>query len=277
MYTINERYQLKLKLYKRLSHWVGPDPFGLNLFLNAHMDHRFSPLLRYELEQKHKQVFPRRRKINLDNLPDHVRQAANNKVVSVALVYYEDRIYTCARLKRQLKELTRELDMTPYEPDFPLYRVYRCNLSTYSTQTNSHGYAHANAKQKAELLEKFGFTTEVRAITWFDEFGEGKLRKGWPHSYEVDYRNVTYAFDVYANCEEYHLDACERMDGTTMLEWAVDCWRKGTNPKVYYPWLSDEVYDESMAIHMGKADPDKYKDMPTYPRRKCGKPTKEAT
>ena len=258
MLTVNERYQLKLKVFESLSRWVGPDPFGLNLFLNAHMDRRFWPLLKYELDQKHKQVFPRRRKIDHDNLPEHVRKAAQNKVVSVALLYYEDRLYTWGRLKRELKELARQLDMTPYEPDLPLYKVYRCDAGKYRSQTNASGYAHADAQEKADILTKFGFTAEVRATTWFDEFGEGKLKRHWGGSYhstyEVDYRNVVYAYDVYANCEAYHLDACERMDTTTMLEWAVDCWRKGTNPKVMFPFLSDDVFDRSMAIAMGKGD-----------------------
>lgn len=254
--NVNERYQLKLKVYKKLSFWVGPDPFGLNIFRNAHLDNRFKALWFYEMTLAHKRTYPRRRIIEFENVPDDIRKEVNDRVVDVAMVYYEDRVWTKHRLDRELNELARKIDMTPYEPDIPLYKVYRCDVSTYRSQTNSYGYARANAKQKAELLDKFGFTTEVRDVSWYDEFGEGKLKRyigGYHSSYEVDYRNVTYAFDVYANCEEYHLDACERM-GPTLMEWAVDCWRKGTNPKVYYPFLSDQIYEDSMAIHMGRKE-----------------------
>jgi hypothetical protein len=38
----------------------------------------------------------------------------------------------------------------------------------------------------------------------------------------------------------------------TPLNWAVQCWKNGTNPKVFNPFLDDAIYEESMAIHMGR-------------------------
>lgn len=248
--TVNNIYKRKYEVWKKLDFWVS-DPLGLGFFRNAHLNKRVTPIWEYKMTQAHKQAYPRRRIIKLENVPDDMQEVIDQEVRDIAMTYYQDRLWTHTRLERQLRELAPTLDLAPL-PD--MSRVYRSDVSSYRSQTNSYGYAKAPAERRADLLGEWGFTAEVRVITWEDEFGPGETRvAGWTgNGYMRNYKNMTHSFDVYANCEVYHLDAVERMGGKTILEWATDCWKRGTNPKVYYPFLSDEVYDKSMAMHMGK-------------------------
>jgi hypothetical protein len=250
--NVNDRYQLKLKVFEKLDFWVS-DPLGLGFFRNAHLNRRMTPVWEWKMTQAHKLQYPRRRIIKFENVDEDTCAAIDEEVLALGMVYYEDRLWTHARLKRELRELAPQLDFTPYE-DGAMYKVYRSETSAYRSQTNSYGYAKAPADRRKDLLIKHGFKAKVVVITWEDEFGPGETRvAGWTgNGYMRNYANMTYAFDVWANCEPYHLDAIQRMGGQTILEWAVDCWKRGTNPKVFNPFLSQEIYDKSMRIHMGK-------------------------
>lgn len=230
---MNEVYQKALKAYNK-TNWLN-DPFGV--FIEFHLEHTFGTRFNEEVESVFKEMFPRRKNIDLSRVPDEVVKPIKEKWQKRALSYLKK--------KRRQRDLLRDwLNKNSKNVEFPkkdpMQLVHTVSASTYSTQTNTYGYTRGKAKEKADRLEKFGFVTELKEVKWSDVLDD-------PHK-----PNGLYAFEVWANCPPYMLDVCSRLDNETILEWAVKQWGRGMNPKVDFPWLSDEIFEESMAIHMGR-------------------------
>jgi len=203
----------------------GNDLFGL--FDTAKVSAYFDPAYQKDLENKHKELFPRRKKINLANIPDSELELIKNKWMGRARAYYTKRCHQRKLLGSVLDANCENVDMTPAES---MSVMRSSNTSTYASQGfGAHKYARSALNSDYRILSDAGFTVEVT---------------------ESESGRVTY-FSLMANATDYQLDALRRLDNGSLLEWAVRCWKSGTNPKVYNPFLPDGIFDESMAIAMG--------------------------
>jgi hypothetical protein len=61
---------------------------------------------------------------------------------------------------------------------------------------------------------------------------------------------VTYCqYELWANITPFDFQMLQwQGQFISVLNWAVLCWRKGTNPKAYFPFLSDKDYERSLIL-----------------------------
>lgn len=221
--SLNSRYAKVYELERRISRWLD-EPFGWRIFFNMHLDHRFTSAFNRDLELAHKRVFPRRRIIKVNNLPEDVVEEIRQKWHDIALVYIEDRTYTMVRLRRFMRENANKIDLSPQAEESV---IDDCDTTAYNSQgSGKYKYARAPLEIKQQILLANGFTARIDEQPWSD--GKG-----------------IYKYILMSNAARYQLDAIQRM-GFDMTEWAADCWRKGVNPKVYIPTLDDKVYSDSL-------------------------------
>lgn len=216
---MNTKYKLRYERFKELQRWVN-DPFGL--FTQAHIEHKFQPKWIAELEIIHQTVFPRRKKINVKNLPEAILNETREKWATRGIKYYERSVALYEGLRLWLNENADKVALIQTEPN----RIKTSLIDTYRSQgMGKEHYTKMSLKPSLELLLKYGFTAEI--VYTKDA--------GWGDGYEL-----------IGNCEPYMLDALERVENTSLLEWAIECWRSGANPKVYKPFLPQSIYDKSL-------------------------------
>ena len=132
--------------------------------------------------------------------------------------------------------------------------TYKQEAYTYSSQTNAMGYAIGDVKRRADKLDKLGIPYEIRRFGYNDDFEvvfdteDFKLQS---YHYGKDWDKREKGYCLYAPLAPYQLDAIQRNNSETLLEWAVSCWKSGQNPKVLSPFLPDDIFDKSMKLHMG--------------------------
>lgn len=99
----------------------------------------------------------------------------------------------------------------------------------------SNKYARSYLEEDLQKLLLLGFDAEIRE-------GESHESGGM---YSMRY--TTY--ELWAKISPFDFAMME-MDGNfiSVLNWAVLCWRKNTNPKVYFPFLSAEDYEKSQVL-----------------------------
>lgn len=233
---LTRRYANWFRLYTYYDRWCD-DMFGF--FRIGHLNRVFSPLLQDLVKKAHKEQYPRRRIFKWQNVDEDTVKQIRKKVEAIGITYYEDRMMQLLILRRLLRQWAPRLDMTPLDT---MQRIKRTDIGAYRTQSNSHGYAHGSVKRPAKLLEQAGFTVEIRTQTYGEYFDE-------PHSDWVRQRaGQTWAYECWANAHEYHLHAIKTQQ--SMMDWAISCWNAGNNPKVMNPFLDDDIFEESMRLHM---------------------------
>ncbi len=136
-------------------------------------------------------------------------------------------------IENQLRNFAKGFE--PEKQDITYCVKVGCS-STYRSQGfGANKYAKESLNEDIKLLELLGFQTEVKAIN-------GGMTGGQFPIYTEDYELWTniLPFDFYLL----------KMSGkfVSVLNWAVLCWQKGTNPKVYFPFLSQDDYDKSQEL-----------------------------
>jgi hypothetical protein len=216
---MNEKYEKRYKRYKALQWWLS-DPFGL--LTNTHIELKFQPKWIAELEELHKVVFPRRKKINVKNLPENIIGETRTKWANRGIKYYERSLVLYDTLGKWLNENADKVKLIQTEPT----NVKSSAIATFRSQgMGKEHYTKMSLKPSLDLLLKYGFEATI-------EYSE----------------NTGYGdgFVLKANCDPYMLDVLERVESGSLLEWAIDCWRSGVNPKVYKPFLPQSIYDASL-------------------------------
>jgi hypothetical protein len=105
----------------------------------------------------------------------------------------------------------------------------------YSWQPSHNKYAREKLNEDILLLEILGFETEVVAVN-------GHTSDGVYPSYWEDYQ-------LWANITHFDYTMLSLSgEFISVLNWAVLCWEKGTNPKVYFQFLSDDDYEKSQVL-----------------------------
>lgn len=138
------------------------------------------------------------------------------------------------RLDRKLQEMAKTEVLIPQEEMQLLDR--ECTSNWHTQGMGAARYAISSLESSMQPLLDYGFTAEIRTLN----------TENRTDAYNHYYYYAEY--ELWANAESWQLDVCRRR--MSVLEWATACWRSGTNPKVYNPWLDDETFERSMSIAM---------------------------
>jgi hypothetical protein len=116
------------------------------------------------------------------------------------------------------------------------YCLKSANGGDYHTQGyGASRYAKASLEDDFLLLDLWGYSPEIREVSnhYDDRWGVNYIQ------YELWARITPFDFWMLKHSGIF----------ISVLNWAVLCWRKGTNPKVYFPFLSDDDYEKSLALN----------------------------
>lgn len=161
-----------------------------------------------------------------------VAEAAMRPALDAGLAHVE----ALAREARWVEHRLGELAATsPVAPGVEAHKIRTVYRSTYATQ----GFgADTYARQAAELYaldQDSTLTDEERAAGVRVEVERGELTDAGcgigrsPGEYRVVVRGVASAADADI--------VRRRVSRQTLVEWVAACWKRGTNPRVYDPWL----------------------------------------
>lgn len=95
-------------------------------------------------------------------------------------------------------------------------------------------YARENLTNDKLLLELLGHNVEIKEVN-------GHQTGGRYSQYIADY-------ELWANISEFDYEMMKMGYFISVLNWAVLCWQRGTNPKVYFPFLSNDDYEKSQLL-----------------------------
>jgi hypothetical protein len=198
------------------------DIFGI--FNKWHIEGKFGKSFNKNIEKIYFEQFPRRKKFNLNkalkDLPNETIQEIRKKWQDIAMSYFDHKIKQYKLLNDLLDKIADNTEISPTK----YKRVLKnCHISAYSSQGwGAHKYARNSVSRELYLLDKFN----------------GKV---------VCFKNTYY---LVANIEKWQFDALKKKDNTSILQWAVNCWKSGVNPRVYNPFLPYSIVDKSIKIHM---------------------------
>jgi hypothetical protein len=144
------------------------------------------------------------------------------------------------RLKNIREDIEKQLESFAkgFNPEKKMELVHIKTASGGNWHTQGYGankYARESLNEDVRLLELLGFTVEVKNSGGHSSGGQFPV-------YHEDYQ-------LWANIDifDYYLLG-KSGKFISVLNWAVMCWQKGTNPKVYFPFLSDGDYQKSQEL-----------------------------
>ncbi len=117
-----------------------------------------------------------------------------------------------------------ELALRPTPVTCDLYQMDRESGSSYATQGyGANKYAFESLRQRADKAEFHGLIAEVRKI------GEHRVAGTYPWTVEE--------YGLFVNTTTAGWEMVKRRPDTPLREWVRLCWKRGVNPRVYYPFL----------------------------------------
>lgn len=248
---MNKTYKKAYEIYKKLEWWIGPDPYGFTFFIQGHLNSKFDARFQRDLEDAHKKLFPKKKKINKLSLSEEVVEEIRDKWKQIVQKYVEHKRKQYDLLN---KWLTDNADSVILNAEWQI--VYSSDFGTYNSQTSPETYTSGNCKRRGMLLDSLGIPYEVRPF-WLDENyektidGTGKVEYRYHRYNKESWELQPKGHCLYAPLEPFMLEAIERKNTETLLEWAVKCWRSGTNPKVINPFLPYDILEKSSQIVYG--------------------------
>jgi len=116
-----------------------------------------------------------------------------------------------------------------------LNKVKTSYSSTYRSQPSHNKYAREYLNDDKTLLEILGYETEIVVVN--QHRGQGMYPSYWED------------YELWANISEFDFYMLKKGgEFISVLNWAVLCWKNGTNPKVYFQFLSDDDYKKSQVL-----------------------------
>jgi len=219
-------YQELYDLYQKYK-WADVDLFGLRR--KWKIEKKFGDLFRADLDTIHGEIYPRRRIIKHSNIPTETIEATREKWQKRALAWYTCVLGRVAYLKRKMLASAVAVELVP---QLEMHVLKEVSSSEYRSQgRGAHKYAKGSAQIDVDLLVSCGFDAEIQSQRPFED------------------SDLTH-YRVYADALPWQLDVCRRRGGS-MFDHCVGLWKRGINPKVYYPFLDDDVFDRSCDIAMG--------------------------
>lgn len=225
------KYENLFKIYNQIPWYLRGsfDKFGCNLFMI-----KYNEMYNKELEETYKNIFPKKKKIDLRNLPEEVVAPIKKKWQDKFLFHYSKKMRQIKKLSNLMNKLANEVEIIlPSEQN---NLIYSSSSSTYRTTGNGNTYARKDVIEKSKMLLDLGYKTEVKAVSEF------------PDSTDFDTRQCMN-YQLWANIKDWQYDCIIRRASFNVLDWAVSCWANGTNPKVYSPMMDDETYYKSLDIY----------------------------
>lgn len=214
-------YEKIHRVYENIPWYLKNDAFGLgqSFFLRKYNE-RFNE----ELELIYKMKFPKKKKIDLTLLGDEIINPVKEKYQKIVIETYKAKLNHIVKLRKLLDDLAPTVEIAPTKE---MNLIKSSSASTYSSQTQANKYAKDVIIEDYNLLNKLGYCVEIKEHSTY----EGS---NWKN------------YELWGNLKDWQFDCILRRDKTTLLEWAKNCWRRGTNPKVLNPFLNDEIYYKSM-------------------------------
>lgn len=225
-------YEQLYELYEKYK-WADGGGFAMFARVQAQwkVEAVFGDRFRTELDAVHKEIYPRRRKIVHANIPANIIDGVRRYWSHRAVAWYTCVLGRLYYLKRKLDELAVTVVLEPLAEEHVLHET---STGDYRSQGfGAHRYAKMGAQRYADALSAHGFQAEVRS------------RRPIEGSDYTEYR-------VYANALPWQMDVCLRRGGS-LLDHCVKLWKRNVNPKVYYPFLDDAIFDKSCDIAMSVA------------------------
>jgi hypothetical protein len=152
---------------------------------------------------------------------------------------FEEEVSLSYQTHKNRKELL-EKTLVDGSKDFVVQSTKKLNRiaisysSNYTSQPSHNKYARVNLQADKTLLEILGYKVEVRVVN--QHVSEGSYSRYWED------------YELWANLSEFDFYMLRKSHFISVLNWAVLCWKNGTNPKVYFQFLSDEDYNKSQAL-----------------------------
>lgn len=213
----NQEYEALFKQFKSL--WWLTDPFGM--FIYRHVEGKFQPMFQHEVEQTYFQLFPKRKKFKLADIPVETVAAIKDKWQKQGLEWLEQQKEVYQQTAVKMAEIAKDYQVVDSETE---QMVYGQQIYTYNSQPGKWTYALGDAKKRQNLLTQTGFTSRI--VKTID------------------------GYELWAKLTMADLDILERQNQKTVFDLALECWQNGQNPKVLYPFLSDDIYEKSRAAYM---------------------------
>jgi len=135
-------------------------------------------------------------------------------------------------LESKLIEYSKEYVITQAED---LYKIKSVNGGDYHTQGfGANKYARGHLESDKMLLELNGFECIIKETKVSD-----------PDNWGMRY----IEYELWSNITPKDFQFMKwKGQFISVLNWAVLCWRKRVNPKVYFPFLSDKDYEQSQVL-----------------------------
>lgn len=215
-------YQKIYETYHKLPYFARTGDTGMTALYWANA--KFEPAFIDALKARYFEMFPRRKKWD----PDYaLRSMGEDEIDSIRAKYQARGIAMVKARLRQAQLLEQLMDaLCHHVIILPRDKGYLLKVSPISAYA-SQGYG---AKKYA------------KAALYFDH--DVALNAGYN---PVIIENIEgRQFELWANLEPWQYDALVRRTAPTLLQWAVKCWQSQVNPRVYNPFLPDDVFEKSL-------------------------------
>jgi hypothetical protein len=224
---MNFNYEKIYRVYSNIPWYLKSDLFGMGpkLFIG-----QFERGYNDELETIYKQQFPKKKKVDLTLLPEDIIKPIREKWQGKFACTYAKKNRQIHLLRNLLDSLAKDVVIIP-NPDLTLLKT-ACSSNWNSQGWGANKYAKQSLNGDIKLLERFGYCYEVKPVLAWDD----------------DPKCNSYNYQLWTNLSDWQYDCITRKESFDELQWACDCWKSGVNPKVYNPFMDNEIYDKSLEV-----------------------------
>lgn len=223
---MNLNYQKIYNQYSKLPYYLtGNDIFGFGpkVFF-ADLEKEFME----EVNLLAKKKFPKKKKVDYTVLSEEEILPVKEKYQRWINVIWRRKVSQSDKLKNLLYA---NADFVEISQSDEFSMVHSSRASNYRSQGCKNKYAKSELDKYIGILAENSIQYEIRE------------RPEW-NSSPCD----SYEYQLWAKIELWQWDALLRRTKYSVLDWAVRCWQQGVNPRVYNPYLSNEIWDESLKI-----------------------------
>lgn len=232
-------YKEAYEKYNELS-WLTPSIFGQTT-VKWHIDGKFFQVYIEKFNELYLLKYPKRKPLTPEKI-NNIFASENHVDKHIEIDTYN---YINPLVNDYLIQSKQEYDDCEYIlqnsilPTVELTNDFIMYESSNSTSYNTQGFgAYKYARQALFMYE---LICEANNIP----FEIREIRTDYNHNslYSLQY-SIDYQF--WCKCEKYQLYHLIIQNKTTTLELAKLCWKRGVNPKVLFPTMSEKVYHKSL-------------------------------
>lgn len=184
------------------------------------------------LEKEYFKLFPRRKKFVYKNLPGDVQFSIRTKWVNIFTELFSRHQRVDKMLEKMLNEKSETTEIIPGETWNKLFK--RSGGDFWSQGYGANIYAEASVKETQEILTRNGIESRITKSLFY------KTSDGMED----------WEFYLEAPLEPWQYDCVIRKTPWDLYSWAVSCWKRNVNPKVYLPMMDFDIWERSMEESM---------------------------